>query len=109
MTDIDWTDIDLLRRTRPALVLETLTDGDGANFKRALESGFDANVFSDYGGSERTAAHHAAAAGDVAVLKLLVEHGANLTAIDPTYNATPLGWAEFFDKPDAAEFLRELS
>jgi ankyrin repeat protein len=47
--------------------------------------------------------------GDIGALRLLVEHGADLEAIDPTYNATPLGWAEFFEKPDAAAYLREVS
>jgi len=109
MSEIDWSDVEALRRSRPALVLETLTDGDPENFQRALAEGFDVNAASEYGGSERTAAHHAAAAGDLAALKLLVERGASLGAIDPTYDATPLGWADFFEQPDAAEFLRALS
>lgn len=85
-----------------------MTAGDGDGFKRALEAGFDVNARSDVGGSMRTPAHHAAAAGDVAALRLLVEGGADLDALDPTYDATPLGWAEFFDKPEAAEYLKSL-
>ena len=53
--------------------------------------------------------HHAAAAGDVASLRLLVEHGADLDAVDPGFGATPLGWAEFFEQQAAAEYLRSLS
>ena len=87
-----------------------MTDGDGETFKRAIAEGFDVNVASEYGGSERTPLHHAAAGGDVPALKLLLEHGAtpSLSVVDPAYKATPLGWAEFFEQPDAAEFLRGL-
>ena len=108
MDDIDWDDIDALKRDRPGLVLELMAAGDAARFQRALEAGFDVNVASDAGGSMRTPAHHAAAAGDVAALRLLVERGADLDAVDPSYDATPLGWAEFFDQPEAAEYLRSL-
>ena len=104
----DWDDIDALKEERPALVLELLTAGDEAGFARALEEGFDVNVAADVGGSMRTPLHHAAAAGDVTALRVLVEHGADLTAVDPEFDATPLGWAEFFDKPDAAEYLRSV-
>jgi hypothetical protein len=103
---VDWDDIEKLRAARPALVLELMTEGDGAGFRRALEEGFDVNAASEVGGTMRTPAHHAAAAGDVAVLRLLVEHGADLHAVDPQYKATPLGWAEFFEQPEAAEYLR---
>lgn len=108
MSEIDWSDVAALKLHRKALVLETLTDGDDANFERALAEGFDVNAASDYGGSMRTPAHHAAAAGDVETLALLVAHGAALDAVDPTYNATPLGWAEFFDQPKTADYLRAL-
>ena len=108
MAAVDWTDLDALRTERPALVLELMTEGDGPSFVRAVEAGFDVNVASDVGGSTRTPAHHAAAAGDVVALELLVAHGADLTARDPQYDATPLGWAEFFEQPDAAAYLRGL-
>src|SRR4051812_47804419 len=108
MEDVDWSDLERLKSERPALVLELMTTGDAAGFRRALDAGFDVNVASDIGGSMRTPAHHAAAADDVACLRLLVAHGADLGAVDQTYNATPLGWAEFFEKPKAAAYLREL-
>lgn len=108
MSEIEWDDLNGLKQSRPALVLETLSDGDVAGFRRALEEGFDVNRESDYGGTLRTPAHHAAAAGDTESLKLLVEHGAALDAVDPTHHATPRGWAEFFDQADAAEYLRAL-
>ena len=108
MDDIDWSDIEALKVARPALVLEAMTAGDAAAFKRAIDEGFDVNAASDVDGAIRTPAHHAAAAGDIGALELLVKHGAYLDAVDPTYSATPLGWAEFFKQPEAAEYLRSL-
>ena len=105
---VEWNDVHALRANRPALVLELMTAGDTEGFRRALAAGFDVNVASDVGGSTRTPAHHAAGAGDVAALRLLVEHGADLTAVDPEYGATPLGWAEFFAQPAAADYLRSV-
>jgi hypothetical protein len=107
--EVDWSDIEALKAARPALVLELLTARDGAGFRRAVEAGFDVNVASDVGGSMRTPLHHAAAAGDVPTLRLLVEHGADLDAVDPSFKATPLGWAEFFEQTEAADYLRSLT
>jgi hypothetical protein len=109
MDEIDWSDVAALRADRPALILELLTARDGSGFARAIEAGFDVNAASDVGGSMRTPLHHAAAAGDLAALRLLVEHGGDLEAIDPTFNATPLGWAEFFEQTGAADYLRNIT
>ena len=109
MSDIDWSDTERLKAERPALVLETLTAGNAEAFRRALDAGFDVSVASDVGGNMRTPAHHAAAAGDIGTLRLLVERGADLSAVDPTFDATPLGWAEFFHKSEAAEYLRSVA
>lgn len=108
-TEIDWTDIDALKREHPALILELMTAGDGAGFLRAVDAGFDVNAASDAGGSTRTPLHHAAAANDLDALRVLVEHGGDLAAVDPGFHATPLGWAEFFEKDEAAEYLRSVA
>ena len=108
MGDIDWTDIGSLEADRPALILELMTAGDADGFSRALEAGLDASAGAEIGGSWRTPAHHAAAADDVAALELLVAHGADLTVRDPQFNATPLGWATFFEKKRSAAYLRGL-
>jgi ankyrin repeat protein len=90
------------------LILELMTDGDGEGFRRAIDEGFDVNVGAEIGGSWRTPAHHAAAADDVPALRLLVENGADLTIKDPRFDATPLGWAMFFEQANTAEYLRGL-
>ncbi|HEY1737627.1 MAG TPA: DinB family protein [Acidimicrobiia bacterium] len=47
----------------------------------------------------RTPLHVAAGAGELDVVQLLLDHGADPTAIDPEYHATPRQWAEFLRHP----------
>ena len=56
--------------------------------------------------SGRTALHTAAGAGELGVVRVLVDRGADPTVADPEYHATPLGWAEFLQQPEVAAFLR---
>jgi hypothetical protein len=55
----------------------------------------------------RTPLHVAAGAGELAVVQSLLDHGADPTAIDPEYRATPQQWAEFLGRPVVATYLRE--
>jgi hypothetical protein len=71
--------------------------------RRLAGRGFDVDVRTSGG---VTAAHIAARSNDVAALELLVSLGADLSVTDPAYDATPLGWAEFFAQHDAAAYLR---
>jgi ankyrin repeat protein len=48
-----------------------------------------------------TALHHAAFGGHREVVRELVEHGAEINAVDSEFGATPAGWA--------IEYLREMS
>ncbi len=41
-------------------------------------------------------------------MELLVERGADLSATDPAYGATPLGWAEHFKREEIIELLKSL-
>ena len=41
------------------------------------------------------------------VSNLLLDHGADPTATDPEYHATPRQWAEFLGRPVVAAYLRE--
>ena len=76
-----------------------------------LERGGKVNARSD-GQSRHTALHSAAWNGDVRMVKLLVEAGADLTARDDQYNGTPRGWAatslEVSNNPDCAGVVAYL-
>ena len=53
-----------------------------------------------------TPLHNAAWMGNLEMAKLLLALGANPDARDPSYGATPLGWAEYNLQSDVAAFLR---
>ena len=54
-----------------------------------------------------TPLHQAALAGQMAVVRLLVERGARLDLRDTVYHGTPLGWAEYGGRTEIAAFLRQ--
>ena len=53
-----------------------------------------------------TPLHNAAWIGDLAMVRLLLELGADPSARDPSYRATPLGWAEYNRQTEVAAYLR---
>jgi uncharacterized damage-inducible protein DinB len=53
----------------------------------------------------RTPLHLAAGAGELAVVRALLDHGADPTATDPTFRATPLQWAQFLHHENVVDFL----
>ena len=55
------------------------------------------------------ALHQAAARGDREIVELLLDAGADPTLKDGTWESTPAGWADFFDKPEIAKFIRSRS
>jgi Ankyrin repeats (3 copies) len=57
-----------------------------------LAQGANANARTDWG-SRHTALHSAAWNGDLRMVKLLVDAGADITARDPEHDNTPAGWA----------------
>jgi len=58
-----------------------------------LERGANVNARADWG-SRHTALHSAAWNGDLRMVTLLVEAGADRTVRDAEHDGTPLGWAE---------------
>jgi ankyrin repeat protein len=58
--------------------------------------------------TRNTPLHDAAWAGDLDMVKLLIELGADPNLRDRSYNATPLGWAEHNGQREVAEYLLAL-
>jgi ankyrin repeat protein len=66
-----------------------------------IELGFDVNAVI------RTAPlHEAAMRGNLEVIRLLLDHGADPGVRDVGYDATPAGWADHFGKREAKELLQ---
>jgi len=73
-----------------------------------LDAGEDPDLYNPLGGhSHSTPLHQAAAAGNLEVIQLLVEHGARLDLKDVLWQATPAEWARHEGKTEAEAYLRE--
>jgi ankyrin repeat protein len=72
-----------------------------------LEAGEDPDRYNPEGlHAHATPLHHAALAGHLDAVRLLVEHGARLDLPDTIYGATPLGWANHAGRNEVATYLR---
>ena len=67
--------------------------------------GFDVNAIDRTTPLHVTALHMAAERGNVALLRLLVDHGADPHIRDSGYDATPAGWAAHFGHSEARAYL----
>ncbi|WP_129667503.1 DinB family protein [Phytoactinopolyspora endophytica] len=93
-------DVARAERIRPDLVAEVAGLRHWAVVRMLVEAGFDVN------GGSSSALHSAAAEGAVEEARFLVDHGADLHAKDGRFGLTPTGWADYFQRTEAAEFLR---
>ena len=71
-----------------------------------IELGFDVNAINRTTPVHVTALHEAARIGEMTLIRLLLEHGADPDIRDSGYDATPGGWAEHFERTEAHEYLR---
>lgn len=55
--------------------------------------------------SGTTPLHHAAIAGELEVVQLLVAHGADESARDPRFGAPPVEWARFMGQDHVVDWL----
>ncbi|NUP60543.1 MAG: hypothetical protein HOW71_00015 [Nonomuraea sp.] len=97
--------LDRVRAGHPGLLTEAAAAQQPEAVRLLADLGFSVDVPS---GSGRRPAHYAAGSGDVDTLRLLVARGADLTATDPQFGATPLGWAQWFGQSGAADYLASV-
>lgn len=90
---------------RPTLLAEAAAAQRWEVVPRLAELGFDVNERTTDG---FTAAHLAAGTGSLDTLRFLVEHGADLSATDPRFDADVLGWAKWFQQADVIAYLETL-
>ncbi len=73
-----------------------------------LDHGADINRRANFGGARSVTPLHIAAAwrGSPTGARLLLARGADRTLTEPQYNATPAGWAQYFNHPDIEAMCR---
>lgn len=87
------------RRTE---LLQLAAQNDKRDAVRLMKDlGFNLN-----GVKRTTALHHAAMSGHLEMAKLLIELGADPQICDTEFNATPLGWAQYGEQTEVADFLK---
>ncbi|MDL1878392.1 ankyrin repeat domain-containing protein [Cytophagia bacterium CHB2] len=95
-----------------AFILAALR-GKAEALRRMIDFGVDLNRPSADLYSHATALHHAVSSGSLKAVKVLVQAGAALDTKDSVWNATPLGWAEYYiaepDGDDADKSHREIA
>lgn len=96
--------VDRTRSQHPDLVLRAVERGNLGGVRLLADLGFDVNRK-----TTRTPLHHAAGAGNLELVRLLVDLGADPSVIDEEWKTTPLGWAEYFEHADVAEYLAPLT
>jgi len=85
-----------------------VVNGEHEAARLCLAAGADPNARMDVH-RHCAPAHSAVDNDDTAMLRLLVEYGARLDAVDGSWNATPEGWARFLKKTKSQAFLASLN
>jgi hypothetical protein len=106
--------VDAMRRDDAGIVQRKIAEHPDLMTRAAATGWWDAIPlllelgFAVDGSSGRGPLHHAAGDNQLELMRLLIDAGASLEAEDPIYHATPLGWAEYFNRAEAVELLRSL-
>lgn len=93
---------------RQAALAMAVINQETACARLCLQAGADVNAFIPVH-SHSTALHAAADNDDVAMLQLLVAHGARTDVRDTLWNGTALNWATHMKRSHAEAYLRTLS
>lgn len=73
----------------------TALRGDASGVQLLIDAGVDVNARSPDLYPHATALHQAVSSGSLEAVQTLLRAGADSTARDSAYGATPLGWAEY--------------
>jgi ankyrin repeat protein len=92
--------IDMASEVSPGEVIERLL-AHGAQVGSTTDS-------ASFGTKGYTPLHSAAWHGNLDAIRVLVKHGASLDARDSTHSATPLGWATYAGRTEAAKLLESF-
>lgn len=92
-----------LQREPHAIVRATGT-GRGEAVRLLAGLGFDVNAV-----GRISALHQAAWDGDLALVRLLLELGADPSCPDPAHHSTPLGWARYNQQHEVVAYLEPLT
>jgi hypothetical protein len=90
----------------PDLLVEAAEGSHEQAVRLLAQVGFDVNAPRQAG---YTALHSAAGAGDLGMVRLLVELGADPAIEDRVHHGTALGWAQYGDQADVAAYLAGLT
>lgn len=101
LLDADPEAVERARRRYPALMVQAADNGPDA-VRLVAELGFEANP-----ASRRSPLHAAAFAGNAGLVTALLEAGADPTARDPQFDATPAQWARYRGRNDVAKLLED--
>jgi len=88
---------------RADLVARAVELGRPDAVRLLVDLGFDLNAR-----RRTTALHEAALRGDLPMVVLLLDLGADPTIVDEAYNSTPRGWAQHGNQTDVVEYLDGL-
>jgi ankyrin repeat protein len=90
---------------RSEVVHKAVASGRAESVQLVAQLGFDLNAMI----LKRTPMHDAAWEGHVAMIKLLIELGADPDIHDRSHDGTPLEWAEYNQQREAADYLRTVT
>jgi ankyrin repeat protein len=94
--------------SRQAAMALAAQHGQVAVLRLLLDSGEDPNRYNPDGfHSHSTPLHQAIWSDHLEAVKLLVARGARLDIKDTIYDSTPIGWAEYGERKEIAEYLRD--
>jgi ankyrin repeat protein len=90
---------ELFERAPKSMVLKSVATGRLEAVRLVLDLGFDPDYL------DEIAALHGATGRSQEILRLLLDRGASPAVREPFYDATPVGWADFFDQTATRDIM----